>query len=89
MIDGIVSTYLPQSTKTYTRRFIAQVGEGRLTHLMMDIPAEIELSSLPMMNELQASVEFSLSAKDETLMSRYFTLFIDFLENEKIEYRLL
>ncbi len=89
MIDEIVSTYLPQSTRTYTKRFIAQVGEGRLTHLMMDVPAEIELSSLPMMNELQASVEFSLSAKDEALMSKHFTRFIDFLDSEDIEYRLL
>jgi hypothetical protein len=56
---------------------------------MMDVPSEIELSSLPMMNELQASVEFSLSAKDEELTNRYFTLFIDFLESEEIEYRVL
>jgi len=89
MIDEIISSYLPQSTTTYTKRFIAQVGEGRLTHLMMDVPSDIELSSLPMMNELQASVEFSLSAKDEELMSRYFALFINFLESEEIEYRLL
>ncbi len=89
MIDEIVSKYLPQSTTTYTKRFIAQVGEGRLTHLMMDVPSQIELSSLPMIDELQASVEFSLSAKDEVLMSRYFSLFIEFLEREEIEYRLL
>lgn len=89
MMDEILLKYCPQSSKTYTRGFIAQIGEGKLTHLMFEVPKEVELSSLPMMNDGSPSVEFTLISKDETLMLKYFKTFIDFLDDQLIPYELL
>ena len=89
MMDEIVLKYCPKSSQTYTKGFIAQVGEGKLTHLMMEVPEEIELSSLPMMNDGSPSVEFTLGAKDEALMLKYFQTFTDFLDEQAIEYELI
>lgn len=89
MVGEILSKYCPESIQSYSRSFIAETGEGRLTHLMMDVPKEIELSSLPMMNGGSPRVEFTLSAKDEEMVLKYFKTFTDFLEREKIGYRLI
>ena len=89
MVDEALMKYCPQSTQTFTKGFIAQAGEGRLTHLMVDVPKEIELSSLPMMNNTKPAVEFSLSSKDEALVLKYFKIFTDFLDKEVIDYELL
>lgn len=89
MINEILLGYCPQCRPLFSRSFIAMVGEGRLTSLMMLVPKEIALSSLPMMNDGHPSVEFSLSAKDEEELVKYFKMFTDFLDTETIEYRLL
>ena len=89
MINEILSKYIPEPTKTFTQTLIAQCGEGKLTHLMMEIPKELELSSLPMMNNGSPTVEFSLNSCNEQLMQEYFKTITDFLQGEKIGYKLL
>jgi len=89
MINEILSKYIPEPKQSFTQTLIAQCGEGKLTHLMMEIPQEIELSSLPMMNDGSPTVEFSLSSADETLTKKYFDTITDFLTTEKIEFKRL
>ncbi len=89
MIDTILSSYLPEPTKKYTKGFLARCGEGKIQHLMFDLPPDIDLSSLPMMNNGNPKVEFSLSSENEELLDLYFKKFTDFLKHEEIGYSLL
>ena len=89
MIDGIIKEHLPSSVKIYTRSFIANIGEGILIELMNNVPNEIELSSLPLMNNGNPKVEFSLSCADETKVEFHFKKFTDFLNTKEIVYHLL
>ena len=89
MIDSIIAKHLPQSTKLYTKSFLADTGEGILISLMKEVPKEIELSSLPMMNNGNPKVEFSLSHSDEEQIELHFKKFTNFLDAKAINYRLL
>ncbi len=89
MVDNILSTHLPEAKRSHTKGFLAECGEGRIQHLMFDLPEEIELSSLPMMNDGNPRVEFSLGSMDETLLNIHFDKFTKFLEDEGIGYTLL
>lgn len=89
MMLGIIKEHLPLSIKLYTRSFIADTGEGILISLMNEVPKEIELSSLPMMNNGNPKVEFSLSHFDDAKLSEHFKKFTDFLDAKEISYNLL
>lgn len=89
MMLSIIKDFLPESKKLHTKSFIADTGEGMLISLMKDVPKEIELSSLPMMNNGNPKVEFSLSHSDDTYLALYFEKFTNFLDFKEITYRLL
>lgn len=89
MTDEILLKYIPQAEKVYSKGFIAQCGEGKLQQLMFELPQEIELSSLPMMNNGNPTVEFCLTSVDEALIAKHIKVFTDFLDEIEIEYRLL
>lgn len=89
MTDSILQMYLPEPSKVYTKGFIAQCGEGKIQQLMFDLPQELELSSLPMMNNGNPTVEFSLSCADEDLIVKHIKLFTDFMDCSEIGYRLI
>ena len=89
MINEILSKYIPEPIKVFTQTLIAKCGEGRLTQLMMEIPKELDLSSLPMMNDGSPTVEFSLSSPNEELMKEHFKNITDFLTTETIEFKRL
>ena len=56
---------------------------------MNNVPSEIELSSLPMMNNGNPKVEFTLSYTNETKVELHFKKFTDFLNTKEIVYTLL
>lgn len=89
MIDEILLNHLPLPLYTYTKSFLAQCGEGKIQSLMTRVHKDIELSSLPMMNNGNPNVEFSLSCKDQKLLDVEFSFFTDFLDAEEIRYTLL
>jgi molybdopterin-biosynthesis enzyme MoeA-like protein len=89
MMIEIINDFLPKSKTIYTKSFIADTGEGILIELMKNVPQDIELSSLPMMNGGNPKVEFALSYFDEELLTTEFKKFTDFLNLEDISYRLL
>ena len=55
---------------------------------MQKLPSHIELSSLPIFKDSKASVELSLSSKDEIELKKYFNLFTQELELTKVTYKL-
>lgn len=89
MMDEIIYKYVPQAPPTFSRGFVAQCGEGRLTQLMTEVDVGIELSSLPIMNNGNPKVEFLLTSIDENLVDKELQRFLDFLEKESISYTLV
>ncbi len=89
MVDEILSKYIPEPEKIFNKSLLAECGEGNIQHLMVDLPAQIELSSLPMMNNGNPKVELRLSSADEKLLKLHFQIFTDFLNHEAIGYELL
>lgn len=89
MIEEILAKYIPEPIMVYTKGFIAQCGEGKIQQLMFDLPKEVELSSLPMMNNGNPTVEFCLTSTDEDLIMKHIKVFTDFLDKIEVEYRLL
>lgn len=89
MIEEILAKYIPEAIKVHTKGFIAQCGEGKIQQLMFDLPKEIELSSLPMMNNGKPTVEFSLTSTDEVLIIKHIKVFTDFLDQIEVKYKLL
>ena len=89
MMDYIINTHLPEPTKTYTKRILAECGEGKISFLMAEVPKDLDLSSLPMMNDGNPRVEFSLSAVDAKRVDKHFKVFTDFLDKENIGYKFI
>ena len=89
MMDTIISTYMPKAQTLFRKGFIAECGEGKLQDLMTKVPQEIELSSLPMMNNGNPRVEFLLSSNDKDKLDSEFLHFTNFLDTQNIGYTLL
>ena len=56
---------------------------------MKEIPSDIELSSLPMLNNENASVEISLCSTDKSHVENNFRLFTEYLEKQQIPFDLI
>lgn len=89
MLSKVIETYFRQNTKKHRLTLIARTSENTLIHIMKRIPQSIEFSSLPMLKEDGVSVEISLASEDIDEIRIYFKLFVDFLEEEKIEFSLI
>ena len=88
MMDDIIKKHIPKAQTSYSKGFVAQCGEGRLIQLMTEVSKDIELSSLPMMNDGHPTVEFTLTGLDEVLIEREISKFIKYLTSEDIFYTL-
>ncbi len=86
MIDEAISRFYPKNQTMYRRTLLAQTSENTLITLMLDVPADIELSSLPMLKENVASVELSVASSDLEAVEACFREFTDFLDRHKIAY---
>ena len=86
MIEEAIERFLPQSRPLYRKTFLARCSEERFITLMKSIPDELECSSLPMFVNEKANVEMSVASYDEKLNLKYFSLFIDFMQENNIDY---
>ncbi len=89
MITSVIEKLFNKSKEKYRLTLLAQTSENTLIDLMKQIPEDIELSSLPILNNQTASVEISLCAEEKLYVEKYFKLFTDFLKKEKIAYNLI
>jgi molybdopterin-biosynthesis enzyme MoeA-like protein len=89
MISSVIKELFSKSVKKYRFTLLAQTSENSLIEVMNIIPKNIELSSLPILNNDGASVEISLCFEDEECVKRYFQHFIEHLEKLDIKYNLI
>lgn len=89
MISSVIERLFNKSEKKHRVTLLAKTSENTLIDLMKKVPSEVELSSLPILNEEGASVEISLCAADKIAVDKSFKLFTDFLKNSKISYNLI
>jgi hypothetical protein len=86
MVEGAIARFLPQNRELYRHTLLARCSEERFISIMERIPKDVECSALPMFVNEKANVEMSVAAYDEETALKYFTMFIDFLEVNKISY---
>jgi molybdopterin-biosynthesis enzyme MoeA-like protein len=89
MIKEVLKTKFNSSQKKYRLTLLAQTSENTLIDIMNNIPQNIDLSSLPMIKDKNISVEISLSNTNKKEVEKYFSLFTNFLQDEKISYSLI
>ena len=86
MIENVVETLFFNSKQKFRSTLVANTSENTLISIMEKVPADIELSSLPMIKEKGFAVEISLSGYEEEKVKHYFHLFIEELIRLEIEY---
>lgn len=86
MVEEAVERFLAHNRPLYRHTLLARCSEERLIGIMKMIPEDVECSSLPMFVNEKANVEMSVAAYNEQTSLKYFTMFIDFLEDNKISY---
>jgi molybdopterin-biosynthesis enzyme MoeA-like protein len=89
MIRAVIETAFSQTTQKFRYTLLAQTSENTLISLMLQLPKNIELSSLPIFKDGKASVELSLSGVDEIRLKKYFKMFCDELNTRNINYKLM
>lgn len=89
MISSVMKRLFSESIQKQRLTLLAQTSENTLINIMKQIPKNIELSSLPILKEGEASVEISLCASQNSEVQNYFKLFTDFLKEKKIVYTLI
>ena len=88
MVEEAIERFLPLNSKLYRHSLLARCSEERFIDIMKTIPSDVECSSLPMFVNEKANVEMSVASYDEALSIKYFTLFVDFLDKNKISYEI-
>ncbi len=86
MLKDVIKKLFSTSKKKYRKILVAKTSENSLITLMNRLPKDIELSSLPMIDNGNVSVELSLSGYDEKSVTYNFQLFKDELNKENIQY---
>jgi molybdopterin-biosynthesis enzyme MoeA-like protein len=89
MIKEVLKTKFNNAQKTYRLTLLAQTSENTLIDIMNNIPQNMDLSSLPIIDDKGISVEISLSNTDKKEVEKYFLLFTNFLNDKKISYSLI
>jgi len=89
MVEDILKNILGKNKSKTRLTLKAATSENELIDLMQQTPADIELSSLPILNGKKREVELSLAATDETRLKQEFQKYINFLDNRKIKYEIL
>ncbi|WP_310441463.1 competence/damage-inducible protein A [Sulfurimonas sp.] len=89
MISAVIEKLFSNSVQKYRLTLLAQTSENTLINIMEQVPPDIELSSLPMLNDGKASVEISLQSTDKLNVEKYFKLFTDYLDASNITYNLI
>lgn len=86
MLKECVGRYFSKSIKKYRKTLLANTSENTLIDIMKTIPADMELSSLPIINNNSPRVELSLNYNDNEVLNVEFDKFIKYLNDQNIEY---
>ena len=86
MLRECVDRYFSESIRKYRKTLLADTSENTLIDIMKTIPADMELSSLPIINNNSPRVELSLNYNDNEILKMEFDKFIKYLNDKNIEY---
>jgi len=89
MVKAVIEEKFSHSKKKFRKTLKAKTSENTLISVMQKIPADIELSSLPIFIQNRPNVELSLAGEDKEEVLRYFQLFEDALKEKKIPYEVI
>ncbi|MFA6187729.1 MAG: molybdopterin-binding protein [Sulfuricurvum sp.] len=89
MILDILERFYPLGQTTYRKTLIAQTSENTLIPVMEQLHPDVDFSSLPMLNTEGPSVEISVASVDEHLSDESFDLFIAYLNEKSIPYKII
>ena len=88
MIIEALDKYYPLNKQKIRYSLKALCSENDLIETMKQIPNTVEMSSLPQIHGDNRAVVISISSYDETDAKKYFKVFTDFLEENKIIFSL-
>ena len=88
MIIEALDKYYPLNKQKIRYSLKALCSENDLIETMKQIPNTVEMSSLPQIDGDNRAVVISISSYDETDAKKYFKIFTDFLEENKVIFRL-
>lgn len=89
MVTTVLKQFYPKAPKTYRKTLIAHTSENTLIPIMKQLHEEVELSSLPMLNNGKATVEISVSSLNKALCEESFQLFLHDLDSKAISYAIM
>jgi len=89
MVEEALTRFYPKASATYRKTLIAQTSENTLIEVMEQLNPDVDLSSLPMINNGTPTVEISIASSDEALCEKNFESFIRDLTAKSIPFVIL
>ena len=86
VIEALDKLYPKNTQKKYRLTLTAFCSENILVDTMKQIPQQIDMSSLPQIQEDKRTTVISIASYDKKETSKYFNLFVEFLTQNNIEY---
>ena len=86
MVIEALDKYYSQNSSKMRLSLKALCSENDLIDTMKKIPQHIDMSSLPQINGDKRAVIISIASYDELEAKKYFAIFIEYLEQNNIEY---
>jgi molybdopterin-biosynthesis enzyme MoeA-like protein len=86
MIIEALDKYYPSNKAKIRFSLRVEVGENILIDTMKQVPSHIDISSLPQIDGDKRATILSIASYDENEAKKYFQLFTDFLDTQKIQY---
>jgi len=88
MVTKILEKLIPEKKETFRHTFTAECKENIFIELMEQSPSNVEVSSLPKLQDKGWSVSFSVASDDAQAAKDTFAKYITLLENNNIPYTL-
>ncbi len=89
MIVEALDKLYPKNKEKYRLTLTASCGENILIDTMNQIPSHIDMSSLPQIDADNRTTVISIASYNEEETKKYYNIFIEFLNKNKIKYSLV
>jgi molybdopterin-biosynthesis enzyme MoeA-like protein len=86
MIVEALDSFYPENIAKVRYSLKAQCSENDLIDTMKKVPMSVDLSSLPQINGDKRAVVISIASYKEEEAEKYFHMFLDYLDENSIEY---
>ncbi len=89
MLKDVIQKYFNKSVEKYRYTLKANTSENTLIGVMQELPATIELSSLPIFIDGKPNVELSLAGENKEEVLHYFEKFQQELKSKNIPFKII